>query len=342
MDSHFKICQICNQEYCYTSGHFSIHLEKEHQLTLKDYVVKFELSGITPKCDCGLCNEDAPFIRGKFKTTHKQHMRFDWIKEQKIKLYGIPKCPTCDKEITKWNRGEPNKYCNIKCRPSCWNQDKVKKTIKERYGVDHNMHVKEFKDKVQINHKRIWDEDYELLMNKMKQTNLEKFGTEFASQNEDVKRKQNETIFKNYGVTHYSKTQKFRDQHSKLMIDNLSMNNDNHIIKTYYYKDTKLYYQSSYELEFLELCEKLNIIDKIDNGHSFHYLEKYEECGFRLITDFSLDNYEIEIKSTYILEKQGGYDVLNYKKEAVESTGRKYLLILDKNYDEFLNIFNPK
>lgn len=44
---------------------------------------------------------------------------------------------------------------------------------------------------------------------------------------------------------------------------------------------------------------------------------------------------EIEIKSTYVLERQGGDVVLEMKRNAVERTGKKYLLILNKDYTEF-------
>ena len=57
-----------------------------------------------------------------------------------------------------------------------------------------------------------------------------------------------------------------------------------------------------------------------------------------MLTDFSFGDYEIEIKSTYILNKQGGLDLINKKKGNVESNGKKYILVLDKNYLEIIPI----
>lgn len=57
-----------------------------------------------------------------------------------------------------------------------------------------------------------------------------------------------------------------------------------------------------------------------------------------MITDFSINNYEIEIKSSWILKKQGGIKKLNEKRKAVELAGKQYIFILDKDYSEFLEI----
>ena len=85
-------------------------------------------------------NEPPIFRRGKFSKYALDHNTYEHIKNQWIKKNGTPKCPTCGSEITSWNRGEPRKYCkNPKCKPSYWNQDKVKETVKNKYGVDNSM-----------------------------------------------------------------------------------------------------------------------------------------------------------------------------------------------------------
>jgi len=99
------------------------------------------------------------------------------------------------------------------------------------------------------------------------------------------------------------------------------------------FKLSNLYFQSTYEYDFLELCEKINILDKVNNGNRYSYSDHF------YFTDFSIDNYEIEIKSSWIMKKQGGIEKVFEKKEAVEKTGKKYLFILDKDYSEFLKIY---
>ena len=51
------------------------------------------------------------------------------------------------------------------------------------------------------------------------------------------------------------------------------------------YMDTNLYYQSSYEKHFLDLCKELGIIDKVKNGNSYDYLIEDKQYGHRLLTD---------------------------------------------------------
>lgn len=260
-------CRICNFEFDYKSGKFTNHLLEKHELSLKDYIVKYELSGKTPKCQCGYCEEDSTFFRGKFLNRIGKHQKYDWLKEQYIIKNGLPKCKVCGNDV-KWNRGLPNEYCSPKCFPSRWNQEKVKETVIKKYDVSNVSFLLDVRKKIS---------------NKMK-------------------------------VKLYNPRKYF-------------------LIKKY--KNSTLTYQSLYEYHFLEYCEKNNILDRVKNGNVYDFLPDQCDYGFRTLTDFCIDNVEIEIKSTYILEKQGGYDIINIKRNAVERAGKQYLLILDKNYKEF-------
>lgn len=262
-----KKCEICGNSFSYETGWFSKHIETEHNLFLRDYIIKYELSGVTPKCQCGYCDEDAPFFRGRFLERIGKHQKYDWLKEQYILKNGKPKCIKCGNDV-KFHRGIPNKYCSFKCQPSNWNQEKIKSTIKDKYGVENVSYLNDVRLKIS---------------DKMK-----------------------------YKIFDYKKHFEVKQ-----------------------YKETDLFYQSSYEYHFLEYCEKLEILDRIKNGNIYNFLLEDLDYGFRTITDFSMDDVEIEIKSTYILEKQGGYDVIDIKRKAVESKGKKFLLILDKKYGEF-------
>lgn len=287
-------CKICGEQHDQQSGFLTRHIQEVHGLTLEDYVIKTEYNNVSPICKCGYCNERPNFYRGKFKDYAIGHQEYSYIKEQYIKLNGIPKCPTCDKDILKWNRGKPNKYCNIKCRPGTFNQEKIDKTVKNKYNADNVFQTDKVKDKIKKTMQKRYDVDYPGQMYKNR----------IASSKRMIKF--NKSWFKNIRIKKY--------------------------------KDTDLYYQSSYELEFLELCEANNIIDRISNGNSYKYLTK--EFGHSLLTDFCIDNIEIEIKSSYILKKQGGMQVLNAKREAVESAGKRYMFLLDKDYSEFLQYIN--
>ena len=324
-------CKICNSDYSQKSGHLTIHLKKYHNLSLEDYIVLTEYNNVHPKCQCGFCNDDARFnVRTrKFVKINKEHKKFDWIKEQKLKNGDTPKCSTCGGDV-KWKRGKPNKYCSFKCLPNRWNQNKVKETIKEKYGVDNSFKISGVKERIQ---KTLGPMRKDMAV-KCNDTKKLKYKNG-AFDPEHLKK----TMMKNHGVEHPSQISKNRENASNRMKINNPYFDENGIPKhcrSIKYNDN-LYFQSSYEKHFLDLCSDIKIIDKIDNGHSYNYLNDDKDFGYRILTDFSFDDVEIEIKSKWILEKQGGISVVEAKRRAVESSGKKYILILEKDYTEFLS-----
>jgi len=333
--SSVKRCEICKKSFSYVCGAFTQHLRDDHQMSFKDYIVKFEYNGIAPKCACGYCDKEPPFSRGKFLKFIGEHKTYKWAHTHYIEKYGVPKCKTCKKEIG-FNRLEPLQYCSPKCFPNKWNQEKCRKTLKEHYGVDNPMQLQLSKDKISIKNKNGANE----ALIKRRKTCIHKYGVDNIMDVQLIKDKIKETCLINHGVDHIFKTKKCKDDSSRRAKENNPAFNEKNI-KTYKYKTTNLTYQSGYEYHFLELCEKLNILFKLGNGHFYKYVENLNnENNHNMLTDYSLNDYEIEIKSTWIMKKQGGPSVLFAKKSAVEAAGRKYLLILDKDYSEFLKLIN--
>lgn len=117
-----RICKICKEEHDYVSGFFNRHLEESHNMSLEDYVILTDYNNVPPKCECGLCEENPQFFRGKFRTHASGHKKFDKKKELYLMKYGDPICPTCGSVIEKWNRGEPRKYCKTTYQSNNWNQ----------------------------------------------------------------------------------------------------------------------------------------------------------------------------------------------------------------------------
>jgi len=315
MASLIKKCELCNKEFNYTSGHFTLHLKSEHNLSLKDYIIKFEYNNLSPKCKCGYCNEDAPFIRGIFLNFIVGHNTYKWRNEQYITNNGQPTCKTCGTEIG-FNRDTPLKYCSRTCMPNRWNLEKCKKSLKHNHGVNNPMELESVRTKVGIKNKK----NSKTSLKKRIQTVKERYGVESVMHLESSKKTLRNTMFKKYGVEYALQN---KDIHLKQQQNSFKLKK---------FKLTELYYQSTYELDFLKLCENHNIIDNVKNGNRYSYDNHF------YFTDFSIDDYEIEIKSTWILKKQGGIKVLNKKRKAVESANKQYIFILDKDYSEFLEI----
>lgn len=104
------------------------------------------------------------------------------------------KCDYCGKEFLK---RACDYYRNIvavgaKCSCESCYAKKAQETINARYGT-HFMNIDSFKEK-------------------RKKTCLEKYGTEFVFQNEEVKSKIKDTMNQNYGVDNYAKTKEYKQK----------------------------------------------------------------------------------------------------------------------------------
>jgi hypothetical protein len=76
---------------------------------------------------------------------------------------------------------------------------------------------------------------------------------------------------------------------------------------------------------------------KIENGPTIKY--KFNNKEKIYFPDFYLPelNLIIEIKNSYLFKKN--YEIINIKELYVKNKGYNYILILDKNYNEFKSIY---
>lgn len=112
----------------------------------------------------------------------------------------------------------------------------------------------------------------------------------------------------------------------------LGLHNNETRYKKKKFKNTKLIYQSSYELDFLLWCESKNILNRIENSPCIS--DKAYPYAF-YAPDYILDStYIIEVKSSYIerLQEKKHPGILKLKEQLVIKSGHRFLYILDKNY----------
>ena len=97
------------------------------------------------------------------------------------------------------------------------------------------------------------------------------------------------------------------------------------------FKNSKLIYRGSYELDFLE--KYFNII-KISKAPTIRY--KVKSIEYYYFPDYYIPslNLIIEIKSNWIYKRQN-LAKINAKKKATIANGFDYIMILDKNYAKF-------
>ena len=102
------------------------------------------------------------------------------------------------------------KFCSKKCM---YDSDAIKNSRKnkciEKWGVDNPSKVKEIRDKV-------------------KKTNIKKFGHEWATKSDDVKKKLKDIFIENLGVDNPSKVKEIRDKAKQTMIERFGVEHAMH------------------------------------------------------------------------------------------------------------------
>jgi len=200
----------------------------------------------------------------------------------------------------------------------------------DRYGVKNALENKDIlKNMYEKNLKKygvIHVFQNEEIKNKIKETCLEKYGCENSHQNEDVKNKFIKTCLKKYGFEYYFQNPEIFHE---FLISSFKMKK---------YKETDLYYQGTYEKDFLDLCEKLNILKSINRGCTIRYVMGGKNLIY--FPDFYIEknNMLIEIKSSYWYNVHKEKNII--KENTCKKLGFDYVLIIDKDYENFLNTIN--
>lgn len=194
-------------------------------------------------------------------------------------------------------------------------KEKVIKTCFNRYGVSSPLKLEDIKNKILETKKlKYGDENYNNRI-KYKKTCLEIFGFENPMLNLDIQDKLKKSMNKKYGFD-------FATQNE--IIFKKMLKNGYKINK---YED--LYYQGTYELDFLEKYYHIGI----KRCESIKY--QYENIEHIYFPDFYFEklNLIIEIKSSKWYQEH--LDKNLAKQNACREQGYNFIFIIDKNYDTF-------
>ena len=173
---------------------------------------------------------------------------------------------------------------------------------------------------------------------------LEKYGVENISQLPKIIEQKKQTHLKRYGVkAGFNQLEKSRKTCLKNYgVENPTQNKEIHerqlksAFKLKRYKDTKLYYQGSNELDFLD---KYYIkYPEIIRGENINYLFKGENKVYHPDFYISSLNLIIEIKNSWLVKKDRY--IIAAKKKATLINGYNYIMIVDKNYRQFNKLIN--
>ena len=252
--------------------------------------------------------------------------RFDYVESIKESLHRIknnieirPICPICGKPVK--FMGLSNMLYRIYCSDKCAALDPVskenrKQTCIRKYGVEYSGQAKEKKEKTI----KTWLNKYGVdnprkaecikkkitqyfkdknkvnkIIEKRKQTCLEKYGVEYSSQSDLVKNKIKETCLKKYGVDHPWKSDEVK-QEIKETIENRYGSNKNQIIEKIKETCLKRYGVSSWSKtkDFKQMLKENR--EKIENkknntkrkNHTFNSSKMEEELYLYIKEKFPL------------------------------------------------------
>ena len=210
-------------------------------------------------------------------------------------------------------------------------KEKVKNTCVEKYGVDNYAKTDEYKDK-------------------FKNTCIQKYGVDSPNKSEIVKKKKTLSMLNKYGFISNSMTAESKLKLKKTNLERygveypmqvleFSVKQQKNSKKLVYYNEN-LYYQSSYEKNFLDHCNELNILNSVTRGPSI----RYDKDGQYKIhfPDFYLENLNliVEIKSDYYYHKY--IETNQLKLKAAIDIGYNYIFIINKKYDLFDEIIERR
>lgn len=244
----------------------------------------------------------------------------DKIKETNNDRYGV-NAPLQNEEILEKMKNTNIERYGYTC--SMLNnevKEKSKNTILNRYGVEYILQNKNIQEKYKETFTNRYDVEKPLqnkeIHDKMVNTTLERYGVENSFQSEEIKEKIKETNLERYGCENPMQNENI---FNKMQHNSLS-------VKLHH---CGLYYQGSYEKDFLDIFSEQAIIEK---GKRIKYNNgKIYYCDFYL-PEF---NILVEIKSSYYYKKYEEKNI-NKHKECIK-LGYEHLFVIDKNYEELKN-----
>jgi hypothetical protein len=298
------ICEECNQIF-HKKDKLSYHINIKHN-GQKEYFDKYlkENEGL-----CKICNKPTFFTGFKYYYDNccskecKNIYRKLQTQKSVIKIYGV--------DVASKN-------------------DKIKNKIKESWSTKTNEERHIIRNKIE----NIWSDKYgttnnmslSFVKDKLKKTNLERYGVENPQQNKIIREKtirtlQN-TLEKRYGVKNVSQVSEFFNTNQKNQL------------KLKQFRNTNISYQGSYELDFLNTF--YDQFTDIERGPTIKYV--YEEKNKYYHSDFFIPslNLIIEIKNIGLYNRDK--EKIIQKEEYTRIQGFNYILILEKNYNEFMNL----
>lgn len=191
-------CLICGLEF----QDLGSHLRFDHHVKAKSYYDQYLKKPEDGLCKC--CGKPTKFltINSGYRSFCSKKCKNDSydILQEKMKLtclerYGVENASQSEEIRNKIKQTNLERYgCEYAI-----GSEKVKKKIKESWKNKSEEEKEAFRKKKSDAWKNRTPDENKSIINKMKQTNLERYGCEIASQSDEVQRKMKQTCLKRYG-----------------------------------------------------------------------------------------------------------------------------------------------
>lgn len=206
--------------------------------------------------------------------------------------------------------------------------EKRKATLKEKYGVSNNLHIKEVESKIRNDWKSKYGVDNpakaEVIKEKTKKTNLNKYGVNSPGQSKEIKdkqveswkkhkddilEKQQQTNIERYGVNWQVASEQTRKKIEKTLLDRYGK----FIIRKFYFYDDN-FFDSSWELYMYIWLKDSGIDFEFQPSYIFEYLGDDNKMH-KYFPDFKIGDTYYDVK---------GGQLLNEKNEPYNRLSKKY------------------
>lgn len=264
-----------------------------------------------------------------------QEQRKELLKEK----YGVENTYQLDSSIEKIKQTKLEKYGDKNFN----NNKQQKQTMIDKYGVECGYNLLKVQDKIR---EKFGGMGYasNVIQEKIRQTNLDKYGVEYPIQNKDISSKANSkmkrTLQEKYGVTHNWSIPEVRERTKNTVQDKYGV--------PYFCMKEECYSKNGFTIskinqKFADLLKENNI----------QYEQEYHINNYSY--DFKVDNILIEINPTYTHNSTNPTWFHNSKKEPLDKNyhiektklalenGYRCIHIWDwDNIDKIIEILKPK
>jgi len=284
---------------------------------------------------CQLCNKEYKSLQGLGCHISKKHtMPLEDYYDKFISKQEKPKCKICNKPVKfkNFSKGYLT-YCSKKCVA------KDKKLMNEK--------IKKIKETNLKKYGIEWASKSDIVKEKIKQTCLTKYGTNSYMSTDDFRERSKETVIEKYGVDNVAKSDIVKEKMKCTLIERYGVDNNLKLIDRKKGNETKIknYYSKYVDILNSKNIEVLSNKDDFVNKNTMKY--KCKVCSHEWELEFENNSHYILArynvcpncsKSNY---SKGEKELLDFVKSIIDDKviNNKFFVVKDKKYE--LDIYAP-